>query len=126
VHGSQASAPRTFGKVAVSFPVADQALQWTPRPNGGEAVKVTILLVSLDKDRNIQSFLGSTMNLVVKDPSAAAAGVIQDKIDVVVNAKTCLIRLVVRDSTGKIGTADLDHAALTALGDDISSHCEKK
>jgi VWFA-related protein len=112
---SGVAASRTPGKIAVNFSVEDSTLQWTPRQTGDESAKLTILLVSLDKDHNIQSSNASTLDIAVKEPSDVADGRLKTEKDIAVNAKTCSVRLIVRDSSGRIGTADISHQAISAV-----------
>jgi VWFA-related protein len=115
------------GKVGVSFSIVDNSLHWTPRKTGGDESKITVLLVSLDKGRNIQSFSATSLTLAVKDPVDVAAGRLRTTKEVAINDKTCSLRLIVRDSTGRIGTADIAYPALSNVEAwKPSSRCDVK
>lgn len=124
---SHVAADHTRGKVAVDFDIEDNSLQWTPRPSGDESAKITVLLVSLDKNRDIQSSVASSLSLAVKSPSDVATGHLNTVRAVPVSNKTCSIRLIVRDSSGRIGTADIGPAELSTIASwKASSHCDAK
>ena len=117
-------AARTPGKIAVSFSVEDRSLQWTTRPAGGDTARLTVLLVSLDKDRNIQSSIASTLDIAVKNSTEVATGQLQTVKEIGVTPKTCSVRLVVRDSSGRIGTADIAAADIARSTHNAASRCD--
>lgn len=110
-----AKAAKSSGKLAVSFSVKDSTLQWTPRDMGGDSAKIIVLLVALDKNRDIQSSIATNLNLIVKSSGNVSTDTLETQDEIAVNNKTCSVRLIIRDSSGRIGTADFNHAALAAI-----------
>ena len=103
------------GSVSLNISIDDSGLQWTPRADGGDTAKITVLLVSLDKNREIQTSTAYTMDLAVKSPTEVATGRVEFIKQLALNSKSQFVRLIVRDASGRIGTADADAAALASL-----------
>jgi len=103
------------GKLAIKFSVEDRSLSWTPRTDGSEAAKVTVLLVSLDKGNEIETSSASTLHIAAKNAQDTVTGHLDTEQDVKLDGKSRSVRLIVRDESGKIGTADVDEQTLAGL-----------
>jgi len=108
------STTRHDGKLAVKFSVEDRSLSWAPRTDGSEATKVTVLLVSLDKSNQIETSAATTLHVAAKNAQDTVSGHLDTEQDVKLDGKSRSVRLIVRDESGKIGTADVDAQALAA------------
>ncbi|SNS43485.1 VWFA-related domain-containing protein [Granulicella rosea] len=102
---------RTADRVTVNFAVEDKTLTWSPVEAGGESAKILTLLVAEDAEHRIQSSTAATLALAVKDARGIAKGVLNTHAQVDINAKTRFVRLLVRDSNGRIGSVDVDPAS---------------
>jgi len=109
------STARQNGKLAVKFTVEDRSLSWTPRTDGSEAAKITVLLVSLNKGNEIESSKAETLHIAVKNAQAVVSGHLDAEEEVKLDAKSRSVRLIVRDESGKIGTADFDAQTLPGM-----------
>jgi len=101
--------------ISLNISIGDNGLQWTRRDSGGDTAKVTVLLVSLGKNREIQTSTAYDLDLAVQNPGDVSAGHVQFTKQLALNSKSQFIRLIVRDASGKIGTADVDTVTLGNL-----------
>jgi VWFA-related protein len=101
--------------ISLNISIDDSGLQWTPRDGGGDTARVTVLLVSLDKNREIQTSTAYNLDLAVKNPGEVAAGHVEFTKQLALNSKSQFVRLIIRDASGRIGTADIDAVTLANL-----------
>jgi VWFA-related protein len=112
-------AAKTPGAASVTFQVDDHSLAWSNGPNGIVIADAAAVLVALDAKHNI---LGSAAYRLHPYLSAANAaqrmtGALTVRDDVSLPAKTTELRLIVRDSSGRIGSTNVQAAELAAVLD---------
>jgi VWFA-related protein len=106
------------GKVSITFTVEDRTLQWKPDTSvNGEVAEFTAVLVALNAKHEVIDSAAYTMHpyLLAKDEEKLATGAMTVRDDVTINAKTTALRVLVRDGSGRIGTADVPAEQVQAL-----------
>jgi len=105
------------GSIAVTYQIENRSLAWVDGPNGMQTALLTVVLVDVDAKHNI---LGS--NAYRLHPYLAAdhanerfTGNIVGRDEVEVSPRTAGLRLIVRDASGRIGTAKISMEALRDL-----------
>jgi hypothetical protein len=112
----------------VTFQVDDRSLSWSYGPNGVVVANATAVLVALDAKHNI---LGSSAYRLHPYLSAADApqrltGALTVRNDVSLPAKTAELRLIVRDSSGRIGATNVPAAEVAAVLDQGVVHIRRR
>jgi hypothetical protein len=105
---SAVSTSHTTDLASVTFAVEDRTLTWSAETEEPKSAKILAILVALDAERKVQYSTATNLNLSVKDPDEIRKGLLTTRVQVMTNKKTRFLRLLVRDSSGKIGTADID------------------
>jgi VWFA-related protein len=118
------AAARKPGTASVTFQVDDHSLAWTGGPNGIVTAEAAAVLVALDARHNI---LGSAAYRLHPYLSAADApqrltGALTVRDDISLPAKTAELRLIVRDSSGRIGATNVSAADLASVLEQQPTH----
>ena len=105
------------GSIAVTYQMESRSLQWTNGSDGTETAVLTVVLVDVDAKHNI---LGSNAYrvhpyLAADHVSERFTGNLVGRDEVTVSPKTAGLRLIVRDSSGRIGTAKISLEAFRDL-----------
>jgi hypothetical protein len=96
-------------------------LQWSPRlegdPDAGDVAEFTSVLVALNAKHEVLSSDAYTAHpfLHAKDADKMITGEMTVRDDLSISNKTAAVRVVVRDSSGRIGTADVSAADMQSL-----------
>jgi VWFA-related protein len=106
-------AGKTPGTLSVTYQIEDKSLQWTDEPDGKETAEITAVLADLDAQRKI---LGSKAYKLKPFLLPAHAGLrftaeMTARSETTLTPKTASVRLIVRDSSGRIGTASISAEA---------------
>jgi len=104
------------GKISVTFQIENRTLDWTTIADGSTS-EFTTVIVGLDSKRRILSSNAYKMHpfMAREDSSLLSTGVMTVRDDADVSTKTRYMRVLVRDSNGRIGTADIDTTQLQTL-----------
>jgi hypothetical protein len=109
VRVTNVTAGKQPGTISVTYEIEDKSLDWTEKPSGIVTMSATAVITGLDKDKNVLSFdarkLGVYLPAAQANKRFTAFLTVQD--DVSVTPKVTDVRLIVRDSSGRIGTADI-------------------
>jgi len=105
------------GGIAVTYEIENKSLEWTARPDGKETAEITAVLVELDAKRNV---LGSnafklTPYLPAQNASLRFTGSLTARDETVPTPKTATVKLIIRDSSGRIGTSSISAEAFKDL-----------
>ena len=105
------------GGIAVTYEIENRSLQWITRPDGKETAEITAVLVELDTKKNV---LGSnafklTPYLPAQNAALRFSGSLTARDETVPTPKTAVVKLIVRDSSGRIGTASISAEAFKDL-----------
>ncbi len=105
---------KTPGKVTVTFQIEDRTLLWKQEPTGGNTSEFMTVLVALDTKHQIVSSSAYKMHplMAPADTALLTTGLLTVRSDIAVNSKVRYLRVLVRDETGRIGTADVDSEQL--------------
>jgi VWFA-related protein len=116
------------GSLRITFEVEDRSLDWTPGANGVFTAKATAVLVALDAKKNVIDSAAFQLPVYLKAADAkqrfTAALTVRD--EVAVTAKTANVRIIVRDGSGRIGTADISPEAFTDVLAQLPAKGKKK
>jgi len=112
---------------SVAFQIDDGSLSWSDGPNGMLIAEATAVLIALDTKHNILSSAAYRLHpyLSAADAVQRLTGALTVRDDVSLPAKTAGLRLIVRDSSGRIGTKDIvpgEFASLLEQGRARSEH----
>jgi VWFA-related protein len=110
---SVAGVSRQGNSLSVKFNVEDRSLSWSPRPDGSEGAQLTVLLVSLDAHRDIDTSTAETLHVGIRSAADVAHGQLQASLSMKLNSKSRKVRLLVRDASGRIGSTDIDATGLS-------------
>ncbi|MDR3734548.1 MAG: VWA domain-containing protein [Acidobacteriaceae bacterium] len=115
------------GRLRVTFKIEDRTLQWSPATNG-RVSDFTTVLVALDAKHQIVSSNAYKMHpfMVDSDSALLTTGLLTVADDVRIDPKTRFVRVLVRDSSGRIGSADVDGVQLQAAMAKIVLPSEKR
>jgi hypothetical protein len=109
------------GRASITFKIEDNTLQWSPRlendPDSGEVAEFTAVLVGLNSRHEVISSDAYTAHpfLHAKDADKIVNGEMTVRDDLSISNRTAALRVIVRDSSGRIGTADVSSADVQRL-----------
>lgn len=103
-------------KVSVTYQVDDHSLTWSDGPNGIVIAEAAAVLVALDAKHNILGSAAYRLHpyLSATDAPQRLTGAITVREDISLPAKTAELRLIIRDSSGRIGTTNVQGSDLVA------------
>ena len=116
VHVSGVAPAKDAGRASITFTIENHTLQWTPRlaadPESGSVAGLTAVLVGLNARREVISSDAYVVQpyLQARDADRIVSGEMTLRDDVSISSKTVSLRVIVRDSSGRIGTADVPAA----------------
>jgi VWFA-related protein len=118
------AAQKKSGAASVTFQVDDRSLAWSDGVNGIVTADAAAVLVALDAHHNI---LGSAAYRLHPYLSAADApqrltGALTVRDDISLPARTAELRLIVRDSSGRIGATNVPAADLASVLEQQPAH----
>ena len=105
------------GTLAVTYQMDNRSLTWTGGPNGTQTALLTVVLVDLDAKHNIVGSNAYRLHpyLAADHANERFTGNLVGRDEVEVSARTSGLRLIVRDASGRIGTAKISAAAFQDL-----------
>ncbi len=120
-----AKLPRT---ASVTYQVDDHSLTWSDGPNGIVIADAAAVLVALDAKHNILGSVAYRLHpyLSSADTGQRLTGALTVRDDITLPAKTVELRLIVRDSSGRIGTTNVPQAQLASILDQGPAHGHSK
>jgi VWFA-related protein len=112
------------GTASVTFQVDDHSLAWSDGPNGIVIADAAAVLVALDARHNILASAAYRLHpyLSAADAAQRLTGALTVRDQLAVPPKTVELRLIVRDSSGRIGATTIPSADLAKVLDQQSSH----
>lgn len=95
--------------IIVTYQVEDRSLQWTEQPDGREVAEFTVVLAALDAKRKILASSAYKMKPFLLPVHAALRFTAEMTAlnETLLAPGTAAVRLIVRDSSGRIGTATI-------------------
>ena len=104
------------GVATVTFTVENRTLSWTPRAEGGEVAEATAVLVALNAKHQLLGSAAYKLHpyLQSKDETLRIAGHLTVRDTIPASGKVAFMRVLLRDSSGRIGSADVPDAMLAA------------
>ena len=109
------------GRASITFKIENNTLQWSPRlegdPEAGDVAEFTSVLVALNAKHEVLTSDAYTAHpfLHAKDADKMITGEMTVSDELSISNKTAAVRVVVRDSSGRIGTADVSAADMQSL-----------
>jgi VWFA-related protein len=109
------------GRASITFKIENNTLQWSPRregdPDAGDVAEFTAVLVGLNAKHEVLSSDAYTAHpfLHARDADKMITGEMTVRDDLSISGKTVGVRVIVRDSSGRIGTADVSTADIQSL-----------
>jgi VWFA-related protein len=109
------------GRASITFKVENRTLQWTARSEdnlaAGDIAEFTAVLVGLNSKNEVISSDAYTVHpyLQAKDADKMATGEMTVRDDLSISSRTTALRVIVRDSSGRIGTGDVSAADVQAV-----------
>jgi len=113
VHIAAVTLSAATKRVTVHYMIQDRSLSWSPQESGTETTKILTVIAALDAEHNVQISSAAVLGLAAKDSQETARGTISTTAEVSINDKSKFVRLLVRDSSGRIGSADIPVSTLT-------------